>query len=208
MASRVLDWRAKPYIEIMDGDQIANLAFLGLLGAVIAGSYFVSNRGQLGKMTQQAMIWALIFVGVIAVYGLWGDIRNTVAPQQMMVGESEISVPLRSDGHYHLSLEVNDIPLEFLVDTGASEVVLTKEDARAIGINPDELNYIGSAMTANGSVPVAQVYLDTVELGGIQDANLRALVNGGEMDKSLLGMSYLNGFERIEIRDGELVLSR
>ena len=99
MASRVLDWRASAYIETMDGDQIANLAFLGLLGAAIAGSYFVSNRGQLGKMTQQAMIWALIFIGVIAAFGMWGDIRNTVAPQQMMVGESEISVPLRSDGH-------------------------------------------------------------------------------------------------------------
>lgn len=192
----------------MDGNQIGSLAYLGLLGAAIAGSYIVSNRGQMGKMAQQAMIWALIFIGVIAAFGMWGDIRNTISPQQTMVGESEISVPLQRDGHYRISLLVNDVPLDFLIDTGASEVVLTQKDARAVGFDTDALSYVGAAMTANGEVPVAPVVLDTVELGGVQDANLRALVNGGEMDTSLLGMSYLNGFERIEIRNGELVLSR
>lgn len=192
----------------MNGDQIANLAFLGLLGAAIAGTYIVSNRGQMGKMLQQAMIWVLIFIGVIAAFGMWGDIRGTVAPQQQVVGQGEIVVPRSFDGHYHLTLEINDIPVDFIVDTGASQVVLSKDDAESVGINPDELRYFGSAQTANGVVPTAPVILDTIELGGILDANVRAVVNGGEMDGSLLGMTYLNAFSSIEIRNGELVLRR
>lgn len=192
----------------MDGDQIANLAFLGLLGAAIAGSYIVANRGQMGKMTQQAMIWGLIFVGVIAAVGMWGDISKTVAPRQSMVGESEVVVPRGNDGHYHLTLNINDVPVDFVVDTGATQVVLTRQDAARAGLTADELRFIGSATTANGIVKTAPVTLDTVELGGIMDVDLRAVVNDGQMDKSLLGMTYLNGFRSIEIRDGELVLKR
>jgi len=68
----------------MNGDQIANIAFLGLLGAAIAGSYFMSQRGNLCKTAQQAAVWGLIFVGVIAVVGMWSDIRNTVSPRQQI----------------------------------------------------------------------------------------------------------------------------
>lgn len=192
----------------MTGDQIANLAFLGLLGAAIAGSYIVANRGQMGKVAQQAMIWGLIFVGVIAAVGMWGDIRSTVAPQQQFVGADEVVVPRGNNGHYHLTLVINDRPVDFIVDTGASQVVLSQEDAAKIGIDLADLRYFGSAQTANGVVRTAPIILDTVELGGIVDANVRAVVNGGDMDGSLLGMTYLNGFESIEIRDGELVLRR
>jgi len=192
----------------MNGDQIANLAFLGLLGAAIAGSYIVSNRGQMGKMAQQAMIWGLIFIGVIAAVGMWGDISNTVAPRQSMVGDSEVVVPRGNDGHYNLTLEVNDVPINFVVDTGATQVVLTREDAQRAGFGSDDLRFIGAATTANGIVRTAPVVLDTVELGGIIDVDLRAVVNESQMDKSLLGMTYLNGFSSIEIRDGELVLTR
>jgi len=74
----------------MNGDQIANIAFLGLLGAAIAGSYFMSQRGNLCKTAQQAAVWGLIFVGVIAVVGMWSDIRNTVSPRQQIGAAGEI----------------------------------------------------------------------------------------------------------------------
>ncbi len=208
MASRVLDSPFSNYVLKMDGDQIANLAFLGLLGAAIAGSYIVANRGNMGKMAQQAMIWGLIFVGMIAAVGMWGDISNTVSPRQSMVGDSEVIVPRGNNGHYHLTLNINDVPVDFVVDTGATQVVLTKDDAARAGFDMSDLRFIGSATTANGTVSTAPIILDTVELGGILETNIRAVVNGGEMDRSLLGMTYLNGFESIEIRNGELVLKR
>ena len=204
----LLDWAASPYINPMTGDEIANLAFLGLMGAAIAGSYFLSQRGNMGKTAQQAAIWGLIFVGVIAAVGMWGDIRQTVTPSQQVISDRQIVVPRQADGHYYLTLEVNAVPVTFVVDTGATQVVLSQEDARRVGLDPDNLRYLGRAFTANGEVETADVWLDTVTLGPFVDEGLRAVVNKGAMEGSLLGMTYLGGFETIQIRNDELVLIR
>ncbi|MEX0338524.1 MAG: aspartyl protease family protein, partial [Arenibacterium sp.] len=114
----------------MNGDQTAQLIYLALLGSVIAFWFFISNRGRLNQTFQQAAVWGLIFVGVIAGYGLWQDIRQDVLLTHSIDAEGgEISVPRSPDGHYYLSLEVNDTTVRFVVDTGATEMVLTNEDA-------------------------------------------------------------------------------
>ena len=98
--------------------------------------------------------------------------------------------------------------MDFLVDTGASQVVLNQEDAARIGLNPDTLNYSGIAQTANGEVATAPVRLDRVELGEIKDIRVIASVNSGQMESSLLGMSYLSRFKSIEIHRDILILNR
>ncbi|MEM1235641.1 MAG: TIGR02281 family clan AA aspartic protease, partial [Pseudomonadota bacterium] len=125
-----------------------------------------------------------------------------------LVSASEISVPRRPDGHFYLTLDVNDVPVEFVVDTGATDVVLSDADARRVGIDLENLAFFGQAMTANGPVDIARVTLDSVELGEFRDEQVRASVNSGEMNLSLLGMSYLNRFETLQIQDGRLTLIR
>ncbi len=184
------------------------LTYLVLLAAAIGGSAIVAGRNNMGKMAQQAAIWALIFVGVIGAYGLWEDITNDVNPRQAILSESTIAVPRSNDGHYHLTLDVNGTAIDFVIDTGASQVVLSQRDAARIGIDANSLNYSGAASTANGVVRTAPVVLDQVTLGDITDRNIPAVVNGGDMDNSLLGMTYLGLYNRIEISNGELVLNR
>jgi aspartyl protease family protein len=192
----------------MTTDQIMQLTYLVLLGAAIGGSTIVVGRKNMGKMAQQAAIWALIFIGVIGAYGLWEDISNDVNPRQTILSESAIAVPRSNDGHYHLTLDVNGTAVDFVIDTGASQVVLSQRDAARIGIDANSLNYSGAASTANGVVRTAPVVLDQVRLGNITDRNVPAVVNGGDMDNSLLGMTYLGLYNRIEISNGELVLNR
>ncbi len=192
----------------MSTDQIMQLTYLVLLGGAIAGSAIVAGRNNMGKMAQQAAIWALIFVGVIGAYGLWDDISRDVNPRQAMIDDQTIVVPQRGDGHFHLTLDVNGTPVGFIVDTGASQVVLSRQDASRIGLDPANLTYSGAASTANGVVRTAPVVLDQVTLEGISDRDVRAVVNEGAMQTSLLGMTYLGRYDRIEIRNGELVLQR
>jgi aspartyl protease family protein len=192
----------------MNTDQIMQLTYLVLLAAAIGGSAIVAGRNNMGKMAQQAAIWALIFVGVIGAYGLWEDITNDVNPRQAILSESTIAVPRSNDGHYHLTLNVNGTAIDFVIDTGASQVVLSQRDAARIGIDANSLNYSGAASTANGVVRTAPVVLDQVTLGDITDRNIPAVINGGDMDNSLLGMTYLGLYSRIEISNGELVLNR
>lgn len=192
----------------MSTDQIMQLTYLVLLAAAIGGSAIVAGRSNMGKMAQQAAIWALIFVGVIGAYGLWEDISSDVNPRQAMVDDRTIAVPRGNDGHYHLTLDINDTPVEFVVDTGASQVVLSQRDAARIGLDLASLQYSGAANTANGVVRTAPVLLDEVRLGDITDSGVPAVVNQGAMDASLLGMTYLGLYDRIEIANGQLVLRR
>ncbi|WP_171230838.1 TIGR02281 family clan AA aspartic protease [Ruegeria sp. HKCCA6707] len=193
----------------MDGDSIARLAYLGLLGAAIVAWFISQNRQPLNKTMQQAMAWVFIFIGVVAVYGLWEDIQNTVGPApQMAVTDNSIEVPRARDGHYYLPIVVNGEPITFMVDTGASQIVLSAEDAVRVGIDPDQQNYFGRASTANGVVRTAPVRLDSLVLGPITDTNVSAWINEGQMDQSLLGMEYLQRFSNIQFSDGRLTLSR
>lgn len=193
----------------MSGDQIASFVYLMLLGCVLGGSYLISHRRNLGRGIRQAAIWALIFIGMIATYGIWEDLQTTIAPRQTVFAEEgRVTVPVSPDGHFHIDLEINGTPVSFIVDTGASDMVLSEADARAVGINVDALNFTGFAQTANGRVSTARVWLEEVSLGGISDQNVRALVNGGEMPGSLLGMTYLRRFEEVSFRGRELILQR
>ncbi len=191
----------------MDGDLIARGFYLGLLGAALAGYFLIANRDRLGQVAQHAALWGLIFVGAIAAVGLWSDIRDDVAPRQSYV-DGRVELPRGPGGHYDATLEVDGTPVRFVVDTGATDMVLSRRDAERAGIVLDELIYTGQAWTANGAVRVASVRLDEVRLGGFVDRDVRAAVTDGDLDSSLLGMRYLDRFGRITIEGGRLVLER
>ncbi|MFK7868052.1 MAG: TIGR02281 family clan AA aspartic protease [Roseobacter sp.] len=193
----------------MDSFDTGRLIYLVILALMVGGWFFMQARKSLNKSLQQAAVWAFIFVGVIACYGLWNDISQTVAPRQTIFAEqNKVVVPRSPDGHYHITAEVNGTPVRFVVDTGATSLVLTRQDAVRSGIDPDTLAYTGRASTANGVVETAAVRLDTVALGPTVDRQVSAVVNGGEMKQSLLGMSYLQRWGSIEISGGALTLTR
>ena len=188
---------------------IARLAFLVLLATALVFWFVTNNRQSLNKTLQQAVLWGLIFLGVIAGVGLWEDVRDQILPRQAVFEEQgRVVVPRDRSGHYHLILEVNGTPVNFVVDTGASGVVLSQKDAQAIGLPMEELVYLGRAATANGEVRTAPIRLDSIALGAIVDEHIPAWVNEGDLDTSLLGMAYLQRWDRIEITNGELILTR
>ncbi len=192
----------------MSGDTIGQLAYLVLLLLAVGGWFVAEQRGNLGKTARQAAAWGLIFVGVIAAVGLWGDIRSTVMPRQQVTGAGRIEVPRGPDGHYYLVAQLDGKPVRFIVDTGASDVVLTLQDARRVGIDTSALAFSGTATTANGPVRTAYARVGEFRLGDIVDRNVMVSINGGEMDGSLLGMSYLRRFAKIEIAGNKLILTR
>ncbi|WP_370401613.1 retropepsin-like aspartic protease family protein [Sulfitobacter sp. JB4-11] len=194
----------------MDEIETGRLIYLIALLAMVVGWFWVQARGDgWNKTLQHAAVWGMIFVGGAAAVGLWQDIsRDTGSPQMVMADGDQIVVPRARDGHYYLTLEINDTPIRFVVDTGATDMVLTQADATRVGLDPESLNYLGRANTANGEVRTAFVRLDEVVLGGVQDQNVPAVVNEGQMAGSLLGMGYLQRWGRIEIAGGELILTR
>lgn len=193
----------------MSDHDIGRLIYLGLLGSVLVVYLILANRNSLGTLARGAVLWGLIFIGVVAAYGLWETVRDEVAPQQVLrTGDGRVEVPRSRDGHYYITLDINGAELRFMVDTGATDMVLTMADAAAVGIDPDTLRFTGIARTANGTVRTARVRLDAVRLGDFVDHGVTAWVNEGALDTSLLGMAYLDRFARIEIARDRLILTR
>lgn len=192
----------------LSGDDLASLAYFALLATAIGGSLIAQSRRNIGRTLQSALIWVMIFIGAIAVSGLWPKIQEIVAPSQSVTQGGSIALPMAPDGHYYADVLVNGVTVNFTVDTGATLVVLSQKDAARVGLDPASLGYYDTAHTANGVVATAPVFLKSVALGPVTETDVRAAVNGGEMRGSLLGMSFLSRFSRIEIANGQLVLTR
>ena len=149
----------------MSDFELPRLLYLVILGAAVIGWFLAENRGNLGKSLRMAMAWGMIFVGVMAGYSLWGDMDFN--SRAAVVDAGVIDVPRAADGHFHLTLELNGTPVAFVVDTGATDIVLSQRDAGRIGLEPDELIFSGIAGTANGTVRTAFARVETFGLGPV-----------------------------------------
>jgi aspartyl protease family protein len=189
----------------MDGETLARVGYLAIILVALGGWVMVEFRQRMGQALRMAMAWGLIFVGVVAGYGLWSDIRHDILPIQEVAQDGSVEVPEAPDGHYYLTLQINGTPVPFMVDTGASGMVLSDDDATRLGIDPESLMFLGEANTANGVVRTARVTLPLVELGPFRNQDFRAYVTEGALEQSLLGMDYLRQF-RMEFSTGKLIL--
>jgi aspartyl protease family protein len=185
------------------------LVYYGILLAALLGGVLLTRRGQMGKTLRQFGLWALIFGGIVMAYGIWEDIsRNSTGSFARENEQGNVVLEKQRDGHFHATVVINGTPIDTLVDTGATLTVLTPEDATRAGLDMDRLQFSGQARTANGIVATAPVRLDRVALGPFEERNVRAAVNGGNLDKSLLGMEFLNRFGRLEITRDQLIITK
>lgn len=188
-----------------DTDRLIYLSVL--LGITVLA--VLSTRGSLRQFLRPLLIWLGIFTVVTLGYGAWMSVSEPKSQQTITTNaQGHIILPLQSDGHFQATLIINDTPVDFVVDTGASEIVLTQQDAQRIGFNLDRLNFMNVALTANGTVATAPVRLADVQFGPHRDTNVRAMINGGDLFQSLLGMSYLRRFGSIELTPEAMIIRR
>ncbi len=118
-----------------------------------------------------------------------------------------VEIKAGQGGHYHAEAEINGRDIEVLVDTGATMVVLTWEDAESAGLYLSDADFTHQASTANGTARVAPVMLDKVSIGDITVRDVRAMVSErNALHVSLLGMSFLGQLDRVDMRSGTMIL--
>ena len=118
----------------------------------------------------------------------------------------DAEVPKGPDGHFWAEASVGGHEVRFLVDTGASAVALTPEDAQRLGIDPNSLNYAYTVTTASGQAHAARVELPSVAVAGAEVDNVEAYVIQTGLEHSLLGMSYLGRLNQFEATKTSLIL--
>ncbi len=190
-------------------DDTARLFYLSLLGIWIVAGTFFAYRNRLPTALRDAAAWVVIFVLVITAYGFKDTFLQQIYPgSAVMLSDRSVALNRDNSGHFVARAEVNGTPVRFLVDTGASQIVLSKQDAERIGHSPDKLRFLGQASTANGVVRTAPVMLDSIKVGDFIDHDVRASVNGGDLGSSLLGMSYLDRFSSWKVEGDRMILTR
>lgn len=170
-------------------------------------------------MMTEALVWASVgAAGVMAVVHL-GSLADTVAPQlanleqSIPVGEPvrtrSGSVELKADryGHFIAPAAINGRSVDVMIDTGASLVALTYEDAARIGLRVAPADFTQRVSTANGQARVAPVRLQAVSIGDVEVRNVQAVVaERGRLETTLLGMTFLSRVGKVEMTAGRLVL--
>lgn len=208
-------WLSGRYPNALDSED--NMIYAVRLGAIlvlVASGILASPRLHLGRVGRDIAVWAAILAGLVAVYGfraelgMVGDrIMGELEPNRAIeAGGGELTVRRSSDGHFYIHADANGQPVLFLVDTGASSIVLSPQDARRIGINLGGLTFNRRYQTANGTVAGAAVTLDSLSVGPVRFRNVAVSVNGADMSESLLGMSFLDRLSGYEVSGDTLIL--
>lgn len=192
----------------------AYLAVLFTALVLFAAGYALVRGGQ------RAMLNIAICLGTVAGLGtafvfrdeaavLITEIRAELMPSVAVSRAPGVEELRRAtfDDHYRAWAEVNGVALELMIDTGASMVLLPYEEAMAVGIDPEGLDFSVPVTTANGHSAVAPVQLSSIRIGRIAVFNVPAAVaQPGMLKSGLLGMSFLNRIDEVVFRDDRLIL--
>lgn len=198
----------------------------GVAAAVLHMAFSSYSTGTKGLL-QLAAIWGVTAVAVVFAIGHFDEIRTALglklsaedfgvhaaaAPKTgtkkaESTGEKTITIAANSSGHFETNAQVNGRTIHVMVDTGATMVALSHEDAATAGIHPSQSEYSHRVSTANGTARVAPILLDEVSIGDIVVRDVRAVVaERGRLTTSLLGMSFLSQLTKTEISRGVLTL--
>lgn len=130
------------------------------------------------------------------------------AAQARAVSPASRSITLRAgrNGHFMLDARVDGTPVRFLVDTGASAIILSQQDADRIGLRVRKRDFTMRFHSANGAVRAAPVVLRDLSVGALSLRNVDAVVNEGAMGISLLGMGFLRQLDGYKVANDKLIL--
>lgn len=200
-------------------DEAAQLIILcTALVAIAAG---LVGRGPFARAVRYSLTWVLLILAGVGGWTYRQEVEwvarrmyaelvpgSAVVDQQSPAGApNTVLVRRAAGGHFRVATALNGVPTTMLVDTGASVVTLTQEDATAAGIDLGTLTYSVPVFTANGTTKAAPVIIDALTVGPIQRRRVPALVaQPGLMDRSLLGMSFLDTLGSYTISGDTLTL--
>jgi aspartyl protease family protein len=174
-----------------------------LRSVILSAAVFVFAAGLVGtRLAQMFEPAARPATAPIAAEAI--PVAATVAP---LPGRAVLRAD--PDGHYRATTQVDGHQIQMMVDTGASSVVLTNEDAGALGLTPFPSEYKTKIQTVNGIAVAARSTLRRVRVGSVEVDDVEALVMPqGAMPQSLLGMSFLRRLNGFEVSANRLVLTQ
>jgi aspartyl protease family protein len=202
----------------LTNDQNVRLLYLGVLLVILLGTASF-GRGQAFSRVRQLGIWVILAAGLVSLYAYRDPVLKfaepvlrEIAPSHVTevkteAGGRELIITRADDGHFHVDGAANGTSVRFLVDTGASNTVLSLADAKRAGIDVDALAFNRPVQTANGTAFYAQATLDSLAIGPeILHSLPVGVMPAQAMDTSLLGMNTIDLFSSWRVERDKMVL--
>ena len=185
-----------------------------LLLAIVAAGLFSARRINWSEKARHAGIWLGIFVVLMLgvsyapdLAGIGQKVRGSFLPAEpIQTTAQEMVVSQDASGGFFVMGKVNGQRVHFLIDTGASDTVLSPADAGRLGIDLKALKFDKSAETANGTGYGAVYQAERLSVGQIEIIDMPMVINQAPMSSSLLGMSFLSQLQSFRVEGGKMHL--
>lgn len=191
------------------GDWMSIAYGFGLV-VVVSTGLFRLRGGAILQHLRYGLVWLALMVVLVLGYAyrdVFADARERVAlgfsnEDPVVSAERELVIAATPSGAFIVVGAVNGERVRFVVDTGATETVLSPQDARRIGLDLSILQFDQAAETANG----ADYRSESLSVGPILFEDVQIVVNQAPLSTSLLGMSFLRRLESFEVRGDRLYM--
>jgi aspartyl protease family protein len=194
-------------------DDWGRLIYQLALVVFVGGAVLVRARERLSQALEALLFWVVTGSILVFVYTYRADLlavgdrimAELVPGRAAQLGANTVEIVRGRGGDFQVAARINGTRVAMTLDTGASTVVLTQDAAKAAGLPLEMLSYAVPIDTANGRTRAAAVTLDRIEVGGIVERSVPALIaQPGQLRVSLLGMSFLNRLQSWEVRGDKL----
>jgi aspartyl protease family protein len=194
--------------------QFGSLAYKLAILVFLSAALLTLFRERFTQAVTAALLWVMVGLVLVIGYtyrfevaGVADRVLAELIPGHVISRGRTIMVARTSAGDFDITAYVNGARVPMVLDTGASSVVLTQQDARAAGLPIAMLDYTVAIDTANGRTRAAPITLERVTIGGLEERSVEALVvQPRQLRTSLLGMSFLNRLQSWQVSGDRLIL--
>ena len=194
----------------------SSLAYKIAILVFVAGMVLTLFRERFTQAITAALLWVALGLLLVVGYSYRFELHQVadrvlaeLIPGHVISQGRTVAVARTDGGDFAINAQINGARIAMVLDTGASSVVLTRDDAKAAGLPIEVLNYTVNIDTANGRTRAAPVTLDRVAVGSLVERSVDALVaQPGQLKTSLLGMSFLNRLQSWEVSGDRLLAAR
>ncbi len=194
--------------------EFGSLAYQLIVLVFLCGVVLTMFRERFAQAITTALLWVVVGLALVVAYSYRFELHQVadrvmvvLVPGHVVTHGRSVEIGRTNSGDFDVSAQINGARIAMVLDTGASSVVLTRNDAKAAGLPLEVLEYTVAIETANGRTRAAPVTLDRIAIGGLEERSVEALVaQPGQLKTSLLGMSFLNRLQSWEVSGDRLLL--
>ena len=181
---------------------------------MLVASALFSRRMGFGEIVRTALAWVAIFAVFIIgfsyqneIFAVWNRVSGEVtrANEQFVDGDM-LRIRQSADGHFWVNATVNELPVRFLIDSGATTTAMTLQTARDAGIEISESPFPVVLTTANGTVSAQRGTIQALQIGSMVARELPVVVAEEFGDSNVIGMNFLSKLRSWRVEGTEMVL--